>query len=282
MMHEGVVLSSSLLFSRPSSHQSNEVARQWVRMSDAENSEAYDWPEDLPIGRKLAAMEQEMICPICAGFVNNPHVLKCGHSYCSICIRKHFDKALNRTSSVDFCPFCREKAEAFDLKKNTTLASVVRQFRILRKDLVELIQNKGETVDSSSSRSAVAGSATKAGAGAGGGERAAEPKAEGTAITVRHPHFASHGQSVAAVKKEINRVCGSSRVRLRMDGDKATNERRLRELVHLMNAQLDSLAPLTLEQAIRQVNASETRLDKEAFHSNRSARKVAKIKNGEV
>ncbi|KAJ1440258.1 hypothetical protein B484DRAFT_443526 [Ochromonadaceae sp. CCMP2298] len=246
--------------------------------SDSDASEAYDWPEDLAIARKLSAIEQEMLCPICAGFVNNPHILNCGHSYCSICIRKHFDATLNRTSA-GICPSCREKADSFDLKKNTTLASVVRQFRSLRKDLMELIQNKGETSLGGSGNRLNAGGAT----GAGAVERAlAEPKSEGTAITERHPHFAPHGQNLAAVKKYINKVEGNSRVRLRMDGDRAALERRLREVVHLINAQVDSPTPLTLEQAIRQINASEMRLDKEAFRSSRAAKKVARIKNGEI
>lgn len=234
-------------------------------MSDSDGSDGYDWPEDTATGRKLATLEENLLCPICSGLFNNPHVLRCGHSYCSICIRKHFDANLNRTSS-DTCPSCREKADSFDLKKNSQLSSIVRAFRALRPDMLNLIKDAQSVEQGRSSIKAK----QKVG------------NSVGASITRRLPHYNFHGVKKDKVKSTLVQLTSDSKVQIRLDGDKDVLERRVRAFVHLSNSQVGSDTPLGLDQVVRQLNLEETQMEKESNKSLRSAGKLEKIRNGEV
>lgn len=236
--------------------------------SDSDNSEAYDWPEGNSLAQKLAILEQDLICPICQSFFNNPQILICGHSYCSICIRKHLDKTINRISS-DICPSCKEKAEVFDLKRNCSLASAVASFKRMRKSL----HSNLVMAPTNSSLSDVNFKELK--------NMKSEPIV-GTLITKRMPHYSFHGLKKDKVKKIIEQVTCDSKVKIRTDGDKDALERRLRELIHMNNAQVGSDKPMTFEKVIKYVNDNETKREKEISKSTRLAKKLEKIKNGEV
>lgn len=238
-------------------------------MSDSDGSDGYDWPEETPIGRKLSTLEENLLCPICSGLFNNPHVLRCGHSYCSICIRKHFDANLNRTSS-DTCPSCREKADSFDLKKNSQLSSIVRAFRALRPDMLNLIKDAQTVVEERSSTKIQ----TKSGGFMG--------NSIGVAITRRLPHYNFHGVKKDKVKSTLVQLTSESKVQVRLDGDKDVLERRVRAFVHLSNSQVGSDTPLGLDQVVRQLNSEETQMDKESNRNLRSAGKLEQIRNGMV
>lgn len=238
-------------------------------MSDSDGSDGYDWPEETPIGRKLSTLEENLLCPICSGLFNNPHVLRCGHSYCSICIRKHFDANLNRTSS-DTCPSCREKADSFDLKKNSQLSSIVRAFRAVRPDMLNLIKDAQTVVEERSSTKIQ----TKSGGFMG--------NSIGVAITRRLPHYNFHGVKKDKVKSTLVQLTSESKVQVRLDGDKDVLERRVRAFVHLSNSQVGSDTPLGLDQVVRQLNSEETQMDKESNKNLRSAGKLEQIRNGMV
>ena len=78
-------------------------------MSDKPMGDAfdiYDWPNSV-LGKKLVKLEETLQCPICSEIYLNPHTLTCGHTYCSHCIRKHFDKAFNPSNTSDQCPVVR-------------------------------------------------------------------------------------------------------------------------------------------------------------------------------
>jgi len=238
-------------------------------MSDSDGSDGYDWPEDIPIGRKLASLEENLLCPICSGLFNNPHVLRCGHSYCSICIRKHFDANLNRTSS-DTCPSCREKADSFDLKKNSQLSSIVRAFRALRPDMLSLIKDAQLVVEQKSNAKSQTKSGTLVGCSVG------------VPITRRLPHYNFHGVKKDKVKSTLVQLTSESKVQVRLDGDKDVLERRVRAFVHLSNSQVGSDTPLGLDQVVRQLNLEETQMEKESTKSLRSAGKIELVRNGVV
>lgn len=240
-------------------------------MSDSECSDAYEWPEELPIGRKLSAFEKLLLCPICQGFLNNAHMLKCGHSYCSICIRKHLDSALNRTTS-DICPSCRAKADSFDLKKNTVLSNIVRSFRNLRPDILRLTESCHVSNTIADDSCIFVGKSSAA----------SSIVVKGIAICKRIPHFSFHGMKKDKVKTTLTQLTAESKVKIRLDGDKDILERRLREFIHLHNAQIGSEDPLSLEGVIKALNDSETQLEKESFKNSRSTGKLEKVKNGEV
>ena len=56
------------------------------------------------------------------------------------------------------------------------------------------------------------------------------------------------------VRKAVDDVTKGSSIQLRLDGDKDAIEKRLKELIHLINAQLGSEHPLTLNGAIQKIN----------------------------
>jgi hypothetical protein len=102
-------------------------------------SDLFEWPKESPAARGLRALEEAMLCPICSEFMDNAHSLPCGHTYCSICIRKHFDRKLNIVS-YDQCPSCREKSEVAQLKCNKQIQSVILAFMAARTDLLSLVR----------------------------------------------------------------------------------------------------------------------------------------------
>jgi hypothetical protein len=254
-------------------------------MSDSENS-VYDWPDSVSASKKLANLEQDLCCPICQGFLNNPHILKCGHTYCSICIRQHFDPTLNRTSS-DICPTCREKADSFDLRKNSAMAAVVQGFRSVRKELLKLIeasktsaQNNFDDVQFVSED--LHGRRSSSSCQNSVGTNLPTGNAEGVQIVKRIPHYSFHGATKDKVRKVVDQLTSTSAAKLRSDGDKDALEKRLRKFIHLHNAQIGSDRPLTLEAVVRLVNAEEGHVEKEAFKNSRMQKKLEKVKSGEV
>jgi len=59
-------------------------------------------------------------------------------------------------------------------------------------------------------------------------------------------------------------------------------ERRFRELVHLINAQVDSNQPQSFEEVVLKVNEMENAREQEAKKAVRTNYKLEKLKNGEV
>jgi hypothetical protein len=198
-------------------------------------------------------------------------MLKCGHTFCSICIRKHMDPQINRTSSST-CAVCREAADSFDLRKNTVVCDAVQSFRGMRTGLIDLLRNRATKANLDDDCIEIVDSRPKN----------ISAIANGIAITKRLAHFSFHGMKREKVKATLVQLSGESRVKLRMDGEKETMEKRVREFVHLHNAQIGSARPLSLEQVIRAVNDNETQLDRESSKSARTVNKFEKVKNGEV
>ena len=229
-----------------------------------------DWPEQTDIGRKFSQLEQHLRCPICDEFLNNPQILLCGHTYCSICIRKHFDPQLNKTSSGT-CPSCREKAEPFDLRRNSTICSIVQAYQSLRPMAHALVSNNSLHRTNDPEIEII--NESRGASGKSGG---------GIPIVKRMPHFSFHGMKKDKVKSTLQQVSGESRIKLRLDGEKDMMEKRLREFVHLHNAQIGSPSPLSLEQVVRAINEQEAKLEKETNRTSRSQYKIERIRNGEV
>jgi hypothetical protein len=236
------------------------------------DSEAYDWPNN-SLGKKLTALEESLLCPICSGHYENPQVLNCGHSFCSICIRKHFDKTINRTTS-DICPSCREKADTADLKVNRALASTLNSFKLVRKELFEYITTQHNQNDDEDEDDIMIISDSR--------NKTHKPSNSSVVITQRIPHYSFHGIPLAKMKKTIEKVTESSRIKLRMDGDKDVLERRLREVIHLNNAQVNATHPLSFDQVIKYVNDKESARESEARKSAGTIGKLEKLKNGQA
>lgn len=214
--------------------------------NESDSSEIFDWPEESEIGQLLESFEDSSCtCPICHGYYKNPHMLKCGHSYCYLCISKHLDKTINRTTS-HLCPHCKEKASLFDLTKNNSLTNIVTNFKKMRNKLKSLLEIHGTNQRSTSAAATEKLSLTRN-----------NTLPIGTIIKSRMPHMDFHRAPIKQVKNKIAAAIKESTVKLYSDGDKTALEKRFREFVHLHNAQVGSENAMTLEQVITEVNRRE-------------------------
>lgn len=185
----------------------------------------------------------------------------CGHSFCSLCIRRHCDPIINRFTA-NVCPICKAKADTFDLRKNVNLAIAVEHFGEFRADLAAAL-----------SRTATASSSDKP-------IGARTLVKSGKEITTRLPQFNLHGLSKDKVKKTIDQTTKDSRIKLRLDGDKEALDKRLKDFVHLHNAQIGALHPLSLDQVVEKINIQSLAVDKENAKAAKTLTSVEKLKNG--
>jgi hypothetical protein len=215
------------------------------------NHEELDWDDagiEKTLKNHLETFEESLQCPICQDFCDNPQILStCGHSFCALCIRRHFDRSLNR-STFDICPSCRVKGEINDLKKNITLSNAVIQYKQLRNTLFSsLKENSSRRLSSSPS---VSSSSTFL--------ASKYNEILGYKITSKVPPFHYHGLNKEKIKKYLDELTKHSRIKLRIDGcDKDMIEKRIRDLVHVINAQVDADQPLSLDAVIKKQNDEE-------------------------
>ena len=68
-------------------------------------------------------LESHLKCEACREFFNAPVSLKCGHVFCSFCVRKHLE------FSAPSCPVCRLSATFTDFRLESRLAAILLQLR---------------------------------------------------------------------------------------------------------------------------------------------------------
>lgn len=74
--------------------------------------------------------EDEFLCAICLEFFTDPVSTSCGHSFCKMCIYKHWDN-----SRLHRCPVCKEHFRVRPtLKTNTFISEMVAQFKRKRQN----------------------------------------------------------------------------------------------------------------------------------------------------
>lgn len=89
----------------------------------------YDWPDGADC---LKSIEKTLRCPICHATMRAPVLLsKCGHSFCSYCIRQTL-------GFEQKCPLCKKGATESDLVKNITVTEISDIFKENRSNLLEL------------------------------------------------------------------------------------------------------------------------------------------------
>ncbi|KAI2656598.1 E3 ubiquitin/ISG15 ligase TRIM25 [Labeo rohita] len=72
-------------------------------------------------------------CPICLDILKDPATLPCGHSYCLLCIQKHWDRTATKSSYE--CPQCRQQFNPRPvLARSNVLMEALEKLRLSRQD----------------------------------------------------------------------------------------------------------------------------------------------------
>lgn len=73
-----------------------------------------DWlglPCNKALGAQMASMEGNLRCPICSELIKAAMTAKCGHAFCSACVRAW----LGRSTETKFCPTCKVSLRPYRL-----------------------------------------------------------------------------------------------------------------------------------------------------------------------
>lgn len=72
-------------------------------------------------------------CPICLEILRDPATLPCGHTYCLLCIRTHWDQAAAKGCE---CPQCRQRFQPRPvLARSNVLMEAMEKLRLSGPDL---------------------------------------------------------------------------------------------------------------------------------------------------
>ncbi|XP_017576272.1 tripartite motif-containing protein 16-like [Pygocentrus nattereri] len=76
----------------------------------------------------ISVDQDQFSCPVCLDLLKDPVTIHCGHSYCMVCINRHWDEEDQR--SIYSCPQCRETFTPRPvLRRNNILAEVVEEVK---------------------------------------------------------------------------------------------------------------------------------------------------------
>jgi DNA-directed RNA polymerase subunit RPC12/RpoP len=97
------------------------------------------------LNETLAELAEELRCPICYNLFIDPRTLNCGHSFCTECLRKYYEK-IGKNNWLD-CPVCRNRTTVptrniLDLPKNIALANSVEKLKKGYSDNLSISGNK--------------------------------------------------------------------------------------------------------------------------------------------
>lgn len=86
-------------------------------------------PSGPPLEKIISELAEELKCPICLGFFDNPVVLGCLHTFCLCCTEE-----IAKDSDVVVCPLCRQNTELngrgpSSLKSNIYIANIVEKLK---------------------------------------------------------------------------------------------------------------------------------------------------------
>lgn len=85
--------------------------------------DATDWKGTALQG--FAAVESPMRCQICKEFMTTPMMTSCGHTFCSLCIRRCL-------ANDGLCPACRTPDQELKLRANKCMGEVIESFKQIR------------------------------------------------------------------------------------------------------------------------------------------------------
>ncbi|XP_065051576.1 E3 ubiquitin-protein ligase NRDP1-like [Rhopilema esculentum] len=73
-----------------------------------------------PADRFVSNVDQNLLCNICTGVMNQAVVTLCGHSFCELCLKTWLDKP-----DTDSCPTCRSYTSKFDMIPNIAVRNMI-------------------------------------------------------------------------------------------------------------------------------------------------------------
>lgn len=79
----------------------------------------------------FAEVEAPMRCQVCKEFMMTPMITSCGHTFCSVCIRRCL-------ANDGLCPACRTPDQELKLRPNKSMEEVVESFQKARKSALEV------------------------------------------------------------------------------------------------------------------------------------------------
>ncbi|XP_060095155.1 nuclear factor 7, brain-like [Heteronotia binoei] len=80
-----------------------------------------------------SSLAEDLVCPICLAFFQEPHMLGCGHNFCLACLRS----AVPAGQEEGTCPECRDPFQLRELKRNRALGSLAKKVGRWRGDQEE-------------------------------------------------------------------------------------------------------------------------------------------------
>jgi len=111
-----------------------DCAEEWADVSKGGPSS-----EAGKVARNLQALESEYRCEICSSFFESPVSLKCGHTFCSMCIDSHL-RAKNGPMKNN-CPSCRKPASTNDTKpESKKFRTTIELWKKARPKLLALLK----------------------------------------------------------------------------------------------------------------------------------------------
>lgn len=79
----------------------------------------------------FASVETPMRCQVCKEFMTTPMITSCGHTFCSVCIRRCL-------ANDGLCPACRTPDQELKLRINKSMEEVIESFQRVRKPALEV------------------------------------------------------------------------------------------------------------------------------------------------
>lgn len=107
----------------------------------------------------LELFENTLCCSICRQKYESPVILSCGHSFCSLCIRRNIDEDSH-------CPECRAPAQTSQLRPNKAVEDIVAGFRSVRNLIASGVAARS-SADKEQDEQSSSKDSCKTGAGAG-------------------------------------------------------------------------------------------------------------------
>ena len=217
---------------------------------------------------------------------SNPHSIKCGHVFCSECIRKHMDPhyhltRINSNASAGKCPICQDVCTPHDLRIERTLAEVISTYGSIRKTLLELVEgNSSDSLDDITIKRSTSNLKSNYIDLVDSDVKKPPP-----VIVSKLSFMQTKNLNLKAMKECLLNVViktMKASTKINAEGDKDALERRYRELIHLHNAQIGSDTPLTVNQIVSEINKREKARSDEFFKSKSSLKKIETLKSGNI